>query len=377
MSKYRRRLMSYSRTSPVCDDSHYMYVIANSPLDNYRVLSFSGGDIEYTMDGGGTWHILPINTNLTLPYSAKVYFRARLVPNSSIGIGTFTMAGSGYFTVGGNLLSLIYKDRAKGIKSLANLPYTFYRLFYHCTGLGEVASDLLSEYTTLSNYCYKEMFYNTALVTSPNVLPAKTVLTQSYYCMFKDCWSLTSAPTINATSIGSYGCSSMFNGCDLLTTMPSIYATSIGDCGCYRMFYGCSSLVTAPKFVPTSITGSKAMREMFSGCSSLSNVNQLDLSKISSYYIESCYRMFSECSSLVTAPKLPSCNISSDRAVVGMFSDCSSLTYVKILAKKITATSCISGMLSGVSETGTFVHYPGVNWSSVIPSGWTVQTARS
>lgn len=404
MSKYRRRLMSYSRISPVCDDSNYMYVIANNSSATNRVLSFSGGDIEYTIDGGITWNILSVNTDLTLPKSKKVYFKARLVPNSSIGIGTFTMAGYGYFTVGGNLLSLIYKDRAKGIKSLANLPYAFYRLFYKCRGLGEVASDLLSEYTTLSNYCYKEMFYNTYLVTPPNVLPAKTVLTQSYYSMFGTCWYLTKTPTIDATSIGSSGCYqmfyscwnlteassivaksigssgcySMFSNCDLLTTMPSISATSISSSGCYSMFYNCSSLVTAPKFVPTSLAGNSTLRGMFYGCSALSNVEQLDLSKISSYGGQfGCSTMFYGCSSLTTAPKLPSCDINTYNAVTGMFQNCSSLTYVKILAKKILTASYVKGMLSGVSTTGTFVHYPRVDWSSVIPSGWTVQTATS
>ena len=55
------------------------------------------------------------------------------------------------------------------------------------------------------------------------------------------------------------------------------------------------------------------------------------------------------------------------------------MNYIKCLATDISANSCISNWVSGVSPTGTFVKSANMDsWPtgvSGIPSGWTVQTA--
>ena len=62
-----------------------------------------------------------------------------------------------------------------------------------------------------------------------------------------------------------------------------------------------------------------------------------------------------------------------------MFSDCTSLIYIKCLATDISATSCTDGWVNGVASTGTFVKAAGMSkWttgSNGIPNGWKVQDA--
>ena len=49
-----------------------------------------------------------------------------------------------------------------------------------------------------------------------------------------------------------------------------------------------------------------------------------------------------------------------------------------MLATDISASNCLNGWVSGVSETGTFVKNGTATWTNTdagIPTGWTVQTA--
>ncbi|MBP5229989.1 MAG: hypothetical protein J6Z32_07630 [Bacteroidales bacterium] len=58
---------------------------------------------------------------------------------------------------------------------------------------------------------------------------------------------------------------------------------------------------------------------------------------------------------------------------MNMFDGCSSLNYVKCMAKDISATQSTYQWLSGVSGSGTFVTPAATGWStgvSGIPSGW-------
>lgn len=113
---------------------------------------------------------------------------------------------------------------------------------------------------------------------------------------------------------------------------------------CTSMFYNCSSLITAPK-LPTTI---------------------LDID---------CYNsMFSNCTSLAKAPELPATQLIGD-CYHSMFENCTNLNYVKMLA--IDAhDKYLYNWLKGVSPTGTFVKNSAATWdeSKVIPDGWTVET---
>ena len=90
----------------------------------------------------------------------------------------------------------------------------------------------------------------------------------------------------------------------------------------------------------------------------------------------SCYcDMFGGCRLLVTAPALPATTLV-EGCYDSMFWGCNILNYVKSRATNITATNALTGWLSGVSSSGTFVKPVGVSYvtgDSGIPSGWTVE----
>ena len=69
------------------------------------------------------------------------------------------------------------------------------------------------------------------------------------------------------------------------------------------------------------------------------------------------------------------------RSAIFLFQYCTSLNYIKMLATDISAGSCLSGWVSGVSATGTFVKSSSATWnktgSSGVPSGWTVITEEN
>ena len=96
--------------------------------------------------------------------------------------------------------------------------------------------------------------------------------------------------------------------------------------GCYYyMFTNCSSLTTAPDLPATYLTMS-CYYGMFEGCSSLTTAPELPATTLAT---ECCRFMFQGCSSLTTAPDLPATTLE-ENCYYGMFYDCSSLNSIKI-----------------------------------------------
>ena len=85
--------------------------------------------------------------------------------------------------------------------------------------------------------------------------------------------------------------------------------------------------------------------------------------------------MFSDCTSLTTAPELPATTLSNS-CYRYMFFNCKKLNYIKMLATDISANKCLEDWVNKVSSTGTFVKNPDMTslptGNSGIPSGWTV-----
>ena len=137
----------------------------------------------------------------------------------------------------------------------------------------------------------------------------------------------------------------MFNGCTSLTVAPSLPATTLSS-SCYNcMFYGCTSLTVAPSLPATTV-------------------------------VDNCYKsMFNSCTSLTSAPSLPATTLSIN-CYNSMFRGCTKLNYIKMLAINISAMDCLSGWVSNVASTGTFVKNPAMTslptGTNGIPSGWTV-----
>ena len=85
--------------------------------------------------------------------------------------------------------------------------------------------------------------------------------------------------------------------------------------------------------------------------------------------------MFSNCTSLETAPELPATTLTVE-CYKGMFDNCTSLNKITMLATDISATNCLKDWVKGVPATGTFTKAASMTTlptgDSGIPTGWTV-----
>ena len=109
------------------------------------------------------------------------------------------------------------------------------------------STGLVLPLTTLTDYCYYEMFYGcTSLATAPE-LPATTLTDYCYNSMFYGCTSLTTAPALPATTLKNFCYSSMFYGCTKLNYIKCL-ATDISANRCtYNWVYGVASTGTFVK----------------------------------------------------------------------------------------------------------------------------------
>lgn len=254
------------------------------------------------------------------------------------------------FEVEGNIMSLI-DGTGFTTATIMTEPYVFYGLFSNCTGLTST-ENLILPATTLTNYCYMNMFSGcTSMGLTPFILPATALAMHCYQNMFIYCNNITQTPILPATTLTTECYRSMFNRCTSLVTPPVLPATSLGA-GCYQnMFWGCSGLTTAPVLPATVL-------------------------------IDSCYEsMFDGCTSLATAPDLDA-SILVTRCYYYMFNNCSSLSYIKCTATNPTIGDAYTKQwVKGVSSTGTFVKNASAsinNWGwgqEGIPNGWTVEDA--
>ena len=98
-------------------------------------------------------------------------------------------------------------------------------------------------------------------------------------------------------------------------------STTISNIHCYNyMFSNCTSLTTAPS-LPATTLANDCYRSMFGNCTSLTTAPSLPATTL----INSCYRnMFYNCTSLTTAPALPATTLAS-ACYRSMFENCTSL----------------------------------------------------
>ena len=196
----------------------------------------------------------------------------------------------------------------------------FRNLFSGDTGVIN-AQNLVLPATTLSNDCYRGMFYSaTSLLTAPAQLPATVMKDSCYQAMFYRT-QITECPDLPATTLAM---------------------------SCYMGMFSTTPITQAPILSATTLA-------------------------------RACYRqMFENCTGLTTAPELPA-TILVDGCYDQLFSYCTNLSRVVCLAEDISATDCINSWLRGVSSTGTFVKSANMNdWpsgGSGIPNNWTVQNA--
>ena len=277
----------------------------------------------------------------------------------------------------------------------------YYHMFEKCSNL-KIAPKLPA--MTVGSVGYNTMFAGcTSLVEAPE-LPATTLEGENHYaCMFMNCTSLKKTPTILPSMIATMNCyANMFDGCVNITTAPELPATTLHD-WCYdMMFQGCVNLINVPEELPATKLSVICYRYMFSGCEKLKKSPKLPAKELA----ERCYMgMFTGCTSLEIAPELPATELTAgcythmfagctsleaspilkapkliSSCYETMFYGCNKLNKIHMYATDISAYSCLTHWVKGVSSTGTFYKASAMkslgqseDWYNGIPFGWTVK----
>ena len=345
--------------------------------------------VSYSTDDGETWTTTNVDstaqtiTTPTITQGNKVLWKGvgKQISKSASSDNFSCFSSTGNFNVSGNIMSLLYGDDFQNNTSFnSGSNYNFSRIFRNAAKLTD-AVNLILPATTLTEYCYTQMFSGcTSLTTAPE-LPATTVGSYGCYGMFYNCTSLTTAPELPATTVGPNCYEFMFYQCSSLVNLPSTLPTTTLADNCYKqMFDKCSALASIPSgLLPATTLAPNCYKWMFENCTSLNNVPSTLLPATT--LADSCYQaMFYNCTSLTTAPELPATTLEGG-CYRAMFYNCSNLNYIKMLATDISATYCLNNWVQGVAATGTFVKSSDASWTTTgvngIPTEWTVQTASA
>lgn len=389
---------------------------------------------EYSFDGvtwtpytwydadGGIWGTVIWLANI----GDKVYLRGdNNVPtcvyeNDTEKYYQFSMVGS--IAVSGNIMSLLdktcqRKDIPQNSRGFAHLfsgcpittppilpattlsNYCYDNMFYQCASL-EVAPELPA--TTLANYCYNAMFSGCTSLRVAPALPAMIMTEGCYQAMFNGCTALSRCPELPAVNLEAYCYSNMFYGCTgLYGTMATLPATN-GRNYCYQqMFENCTSIRTTPKiYMVTPREG--GLQRMFKGCTSLRTACDLEIEDISSRkYVcremfsgcnklvrgperllpltvaESAYEsMFEGCTKLLNAPVIYATTISGNYVFKKMFYNCSKLRKIRVLFTDwgTSYTNVFADWVTGVSNEGSFECRSSLDYSSTNIPAYFVKT---
>ena len=342
----------------------YLTILA---LEDGLQAKLSKNTISYSLDGGNTWTSLASNTYTpTVNSGQTIMFKGNLTPNVNDGVGTFTITKK--CNLEGNCMSLLFGDDVVNNNSLLGKSYTFQYLFSGCTSIIQVSESFLPA-TTLSSYCYRYMFSNcTSLTTAPE-LPATTLAHWCYYCMFNGCTSLTIAPELPATTLIEGCYEYMFSNCTGLITAPELPATILAGSCYYGMFSKTNVLPNCSNidFNSKTVLASGGLNGLFAGTKVTDNdlYNILPINPTTGKYwlpattlAYNCYsKMFSNCTSLTTAPELPATTLS-DFCYNNMFYGCTSLTTAPELPAITLDSNCYQSMFENCTSLTTAPELP-------------------
>ena len=186
----------------------------------------------------------------------------------------------------------------------------------------------------------------------------------------------SSAPSISVVS----GDTVQFRGDNATySSNSSSYNTFSGTTCQFKVKGNIMSLINSTDFATiTTLQSAYTFMSLFGNCMGLTSAGNLVLlaATLASYCY---YYMFSGCTGLTTAPELPATTLTVG-CYSSMFTNCSSLNYIKCLATDISATNCTLSWVNGVqTASGRFVKDASMTgWTtgeSGIPNNWTVQDA--
>ena len=147
---------------------------------------------------------------------------------------------------------------------------------------------------------------------------------------------------------------------------------TIGNASFRRMFLSCSGLTSAEYLKMADDCYSNCYYQMFNSCTSLTTAPQLPSTTLAT----SCYYgMFLGCSNLTKAPLLPATTLA-NTCYISMFSRCSSLTSLTVGFTSIAGVSnSIRSWLSNVTTDGILYCPSDADYSASdldLPSTWTL-----
>lgn len=297
---------------------------------SYTSGSYNGAEdaptvtIEYSDDNLTSWKPWCTTSttlqSLTIPARATYYFRAttsRWAYHFSWGTSHIELTAFNNITFSGN--------------STVELAGNTMSLLYGSNFTGNETS-----FPNTNTYVFANLFgleshsgetYTAIKSAKKMLLPAITLNSACYSMMFYYNVNLIDSPNLPATSLSMACYENMFRHCTSLVYASSLPATTLAHECYWGMFYDCTSLTTAPELRATTIP----------------------------YYTGELGNYIG--------------------AYDGMFTNCTSLNYVKCLATTNTEGVATHSWLDNVSSTGTFIKAANTNWvsgTSGIPSGWTV-----
>lgn len=186
--------------------------------------------ISYSLDSGATWTNIRSSTSGTIVNVSagdKVMFKGNNTQYST-NLRLNSFRGTASFNIRGNIMSLINGDDFYNLTTLEE-SYVFRDLFGHTNVLS--CENLMLPATTLSDFCYMEMFDGCASLATAPELPSTTLAGGCYHMMFRNCANLTTPPELLATILPSDCYNMMFAGCTILSYIKCL-ATDISASNC-------------------------------------------------------------------------------------------------------------------------------------------------
>ena len=298
--------------------------------------------MQYSKNGGAKTAVTSDAISVTTGDKVAFYGNGTSITayGASSASSSTRIGGTAQVKAYGNIMSLVDETGFATATTLSS-NYAFTSLFYQNTHLTD-ASGLLLPATTMSAYCYRNMFNGCTALTAAPALPATTLASSCYHYMFSNCTALKSAPELPAQTLADHCYCLMFNGCTSLSAAPELPAMALAEYCYYQMFKGCTSLTAAPALPATTLAFS-CYNLMFRDCTSLTSAPALPATTLVNY----CYTgMFYGCTSLTVVLALSATTLS-DHCYEQMFQGCTSLTAAPALPATTLADYCYFCMFQG------------------------------
>lgn len=189
------------------------YIENKGTTNGYIAFKGSPSKTVYYSTDNSSWSTITTGDTsyptLTIAPGKRFYFKAQISSwNGYSIVQESSISDHGKMYLGGNIMSLLYKDDFAEQTSLSN--NAFKEIFESWDGLTS-AKDLILPATTLSSGCYQGMFAYSSLRVAPS-LPATTLAPNCYRGMFMHT-KIGKIPELPAATIVSGCYSEMFSGC--------------------------------------------------------------------------------------------------------------------------------------------------------------------